>query len=140
MPHTPQHRPYRAPEKVYGAAAQDAIPPDETAKLDDNKIKLTQQVIGVCLYYGRAVDDIILPAFSAIASEQSEATKITMEKTVQLLNYLTTHPAAKVRVHALSMILNIRSDASYLSEPQARSRLTGYSFLGNIPKKVRTLE
>ena len=80
MPHTPQHSPYRAPEKVYGAAAQDAIPPDETAKLDEEKIKLIQQVIGVYLYYGRAVDNTILPAFSAIASEQSEATKRTMEK------------------------------------------------------------
>ena len=100
MPHTPQHRPYRAPEKVYGAAAQDAIPPDETAKLDEEKIKLIQQVIGVYLYYGRAVDNTILPAFSAITSEQLEGTNRTMKKTIQLLDYFATHPVAKVRFHA----------------------------------------
>jgi hypothetical protein len=59
---------------VYGAAAQGNIPPDKTSKLDDNKIKLIQQVIGVCLYYDRAVDDTILPALIAVTSEQSEAT------------------------------------------------------------------
>ena len=134
MPRVPQHSPYKAPKKVYGAAAQDTIPPDDTAKLDDDKIKLIQQVIGVCLYYGRAVDDTILPALSAIASEQSEATKNTMAKTMQLLDYLATHPEAKIRYHASDMVLNIHSDASYLSETRARSRLAGYFFLGDIPR------
>ena len=47
-----------------------------------------------------------------------------------LLNYLATHPVAKVRFDALDTILNIHSDASYLSEIKARSRLDGYFFLG----------
>ena len=80
MPKKSQHSPYRAPKKVYGVAAQDTIVPDDSAKLNDNQIKLIQQVIGVCLYYGRATDDTILPALSAIASEQSNGTKQTMEK------------------------------------------------------------
>ena len=80
MPTKPQHSPYRAPKKVYGAAAQDTIVPDDSAKLNKEQIKLIQQVIGVCLYYGRAVDDTILPALSAIASEQSNGTRQTMEK------------------------------------------------------------
>ena len=80
MPKKPQHSPYRAPKKVYGAAAQDTILSDDLAKLNEDQIKLIQQVIGVCLYYGRAVDDTILPALSAIASEQSNGTKRTMEK------------------------------------------------------------
>ena len=63
------------------------------------------------LYYGRAVDYTILLALSVIASEQSNGTKRTMEKTIQLLDYLATHPAAKVRFHASSMILNIHSNA-----------------------------
>ena len=50
MPHTQQHIPYRVPKKVCGPTAQDTIPPDETAKMDDDKIKLIQQVGGVCLY------------------------------------------------------------------------------------------
>jgi hypothetical protein len=63
-----------------------------------------------------------------------------MEKTIQLLDYLATHPAAKVRYHASSMVLNIHSDASYLSEPRARSRLAGYFFLGEVPKKGENIQ
>ena len=140
MPKNPQHSPYRAPKKVYGAAAQDTIVPDDSAKLNDDQINLIQQVIGVCLYYGRAVDDTILPALSAIASEQSDGTRRTMEKTIQLLDYLATHPAAKARYHTSSMVLNIHSDASYLSEPRARSRLEGYFFLGEVPKKGENIQ
>ena len=66
--------------KVYGAAAQDTIVSDDSAKLNEDQINLIQQVIGVCLYYGRVVDDTILPALSAIASEQSNGTRRTMEK------------------------------------------------------------
>ena len=117
MPKVPQHSPHKAPKKVYDDTAQDTIVPDDIAKLNNEQIKLIQQVIGVCLYYGRAVDDTVLPALSAIASKQSNDTKQTMEKTIQLLDYLATHPAAKVRFHASSMVLNIHSDASYLSEP-----------------------
>ena len=32
------------------------------------------------------------------------------------------------------MILNVHSDAFYLSEAKARSRVAGYYFLGEIPK------
>ena len=54
---------------------------------------------------------------------------------LQILNYLATDPEAKVRFHASDMVLNIHSDASYLSEPRARSRLAGYFFLGSKPRK-----
>ena len=54
---------------------------------------------------------------------------------LKLLNYLATHPEAKVRFHASDMVLNIHSDASYLSEPRARNRLAGYFFLGSKPRK-----
>ena len=80
MPKAPQHSPHKAPKKDYGAAAQDTIVPDDTAKLDDEQMKLIQQVIGVCLYYGRANDNTILPALSGIVSKQSNGTKQTMDK------------------------------------------------------------
>ena len=71
MPHTPHHSPYIAPKKVYGAVAQDTIPLDEIAKLDEEEIKLIQQVIEVYLLYGRAVDDTIPSTLSVITSVQS---------------------------------------------------------------------
>ena len=138
MTNAPQHSPYKAPKKVYCAAAQDIIAPDDTAKLNNEQIKLIQKVIGVCLYYSRAVNDTLLPPPNAIASEQTNSTKRTMEKILQLLDYLATYPAAKIRFHVLSMILNIHSDTSYLSEPRARSRLAGYFSWAASLRKVRT--
>ena len=63
-----------------------------------------------------------------------------MENIIQLLDYLATRQASKVRFHASSMILNIHSGASYLSEPQAKSRLAGYFFLGGVPKKEENIQ
>jgi len=49
------------------------------------------------------------------------------------LDYLATHPDAVVRYYASDMILNIHSDASYLSETRAWSQVAGYYFLGSTP-------
>ena len=116
MPTHPQHSPYRAPPKVYSTAAQNTIPDDITAKLDEKRVKAIQQVVGGVLYYARAVDSTVLPVLSSIASELASATKTTEKKTAQLLNYLATHSKAVVRYYASNMILNIHSDASYLSD------------------------
>ena len=121
----PQHSPYKASPKVYGTAAQNTIPDDVTAKLDEKRVKAIQQVVGGVLYYARAVDSTVLPALSSIASEQASATKTTEKKAAQLLDYLATHSKAVVRYYASDMILNIHSDASYLSESRARSRIAG---------------
>ena len=51
------------------------------------------------------------------------------------MDYFATHPHATIRYYALEMILNIHSDASYLSESQSRSRNAGHYLLGYIPKK-----
>ena len=70
MQKVPQHSPYKTPKKVHGAVVQDTIVPDDTAELDDDHIKLIQQVIGMCLNYSRVVHNTILQARSAIASKQ----------------------------------------------------------------------
>ena len=45
-----------------------------------------------------------------------------------------THPDARIWFRASDMVLNVHSDASYLSAPKATSRAGGYFFLGNLPK------
>ena len=97
MPSQLQHSPYRAPPKVYGAAAHDTIPDDVTVKIDEKRVKAIQQVVGGVLYYARAVDSTVLPAHSSIASEQASATETTEKKAAQLLNYLATHYKVVVR-------------------------------------------
>ena len=82
------------------------------------------------MYYGRAVDLTVFPALSSIASEKASAAENTEKKCAQLLDYLATHDNARIRYHASDMVLNIHSDASYLSETRARSRVAGKFFLG----------
>jgi ABC-type uncharacterized transport system YnjBCD substrate-binding protein len=55
----------------------------------------------------------------------------TAEKTIKLLNYCTTHLDATLRDHASYMILNIHSDASYLSEREAISWEGGSFYRGS---------
>ena len=76
---------------------------------------------------------IILLALSDIASEQANPTKKTMKRVCQLLDYMAIHPEAKIRFHASDMMLNVHSDASYLSAANGRSRAGGYFFLGSLP-------
>ena len=89
--------------------------------------------MGGVLYYARAVDLTTLPGLSSIASEQAQATEQTEAKVKQLLGYLATRPEAKVRYYRSGMVLNIHSDASYLSEARARSRVAGYFYLRENP-------
>ena len=76
-PKKTQHSPYRAQPKIYGAAAQDSMPTEDSTLIDDERKKLVQQIIGGVLCYGRAVDLTVLPALSSIASEQASATENT---------------------------------------------------------------
>jgi hypothetical protein len=74
-----------------------------------------------------------------IATEQTTATEKTKTAAGQLLDYLATHPDAKIRVNASEMILHIHSDTSYLSVSEARSRLGGLFYLGYNPPNENKL-
>jgi len=54
-----------------------------------------------------------------------------MEQTLQLLDYIATQEEAVLTYSASDMKLAVHNDASYLSEPQARSRAGGHFFLSN---------
>ena len=97
VPARQQDIPYRAPPQKYGTAAQDPLPEDTSDKIDVKHVNIIQQVIGGVLYYARAVDLTVLAALSSIASEQANATEDTEKRVFQLLDYLATHPYAKIR-------------------------------------------
>ena len=61
----------------------------------------------------------------------STATEEVATMIKQLLDYVATHPNAGIRYVASGMILNLYSDASYLSEYKAKSRAGGHFWLGN---------
>jgi hypothetical protein len=72
-------------------------------------------------------------ALSSITSKQTKGTTNTMDKAKQLLDYLATHPDATIRFRASDMILNIHSDALYLSKANAQSRACSHFFMGWVP-------
>ena len=119
----------------YGAKIQ-MTNPDTSTKLDKAASTTIREVVGVFLYYARAIDNTMLVALGTIASQQSNSTEATADATINLLNYAATNPDASLRYHASDMILHIHSDASYLSESEARSRAAGFFYLSSHPDKL----
>jgi hypothetical protein len=133
--HPPSKRPKYAPntwtEPAYGQRIQYARPPDESAAASPADMTRAQGIVGTLLYYARSVDPTLIMHLSTIASRLSTATATTMDAVSHLLNYCSTKPYAAIRYYASNMQLKIHSDASYLSEPPAKSCIGGYFFLGN---------
>jgi hypothetical protein len=126
--------PHKWTAPTYGATQQLTEPDDQTAALNSQQgIKRgVQQITGTLLYYARAVDPTMLVALGTIAAQQANDTEATADPIVHLLNYATKHPDATIQYRASDMILKIHSDASYLSEPKARSQHVGHFYLGDI--------
>jgi hypothetical protein len=76
---------------------------------------------------------------NVLDSEQSNATEVTADKVIKLLNYCNTHLETKIRYHESDMILHIHSDDSYLSENEAKSRVGGFFDMGNTTTNDKKL-
>jgi hypothetical protein len=138
-PKRPQHAPHAWVEPVYGSRQQQQpTKAASAAPLDPEGTLRVQQVNGTFMYYGRGVDPCILVALNEIASEQAKPTTDTRDKTDMLMDYLHTYPNAVIRFYASDMILKICSDAAYLVQPKARSRVAVHYHLGwkNAPARV----
>ena len=120
-PTKPQHQPYPHVKPNYGAKTQYAKEADTSPPLDKAGKKFIQEVCGVFLFLARGVDGGLLPPLSALASQQANPTEETMRLTKQFLDYMSTMEEAILTFHASDMVLAIHSDASYLSEPNARN-------------------
>ena len=64
----------------------------------------------------------------------NQTSEQTIERCIHLLDYFATNEIAKVRFHALDMVMNIHSNASYLSAPGTQRRMCGHLFMGWMPK------
>ena len=89
---------------------------DDTLPLSKVEQKYVQEIIGVFLYYARAVNITMMTALGYLATRQATPTKNRMRKIRQLLNYAVTHPDAIVTVRASDTILTGHSNTSYLSK------------------------
>ena len=134
-----QHAPHKWNEPQYGRKGPQYVVDEKAqAKLPKEGKTLVQQVVGTFLYYALAIDITLLVALGTISAQQSQPTERTMSEITQLLDYCATNPNATIRFNASGMILWTDSDASYLSEPKARSRAGGFFFLSNNPTKPST--
>ena len=130
----PQHAPHQWQVPVYGRKRQDPTTYVASPQLDAKRTKRLQSIAGKLLYYARAVDSSMLVALNEISSQQAHPTEATERAIHMLLDYAATHPDAKVRYRASDMILHIDTDAAFLVMPTAKSRVSAYYYMGEIPK------
>jgi hypothetical protein len=129
-PTRPEHAPHKWNPPVYRAKAQYVEDDNNSPALSAKDVNKLQQLTDTLLYYARAVDPTLIMPINVLASEQTKATSDTADKFIKLINYCTTHPETKIRYHASDMILYIHSDASYLSEREAKSRAGEFLYIG----------
>jgi hypothetical protein len=139
VPARPEHAPHTWNTPIYGAKTQFVNETTPSPALLDEDVNKIQKLTGTLIYYARAVDPTLVMPINVLASEQSNATVVTADKVIKLLNYWNTHPETKIPYHASDMILHIHSDASYLSENEAKSRAGGFFYMGNTTKNNKKL-
>jgi hypothetical protein len=138
-PARPEHAPHTWNPPIYGDKTQFVNDETSSPALSDKDVNKFQQLMGTLLYYARSVDQTLIMPINVLASEQSKATEVTANKVMKLLNYCNTHPETKIRYHVSDMILHIHSDASYISENEAKSRAGGFFYMGSDTKTDKKL-
>ena len=114
-------------------------PPPLTGK----EAKYVQEVAGTFLYYTRAVDSTILPALSAIATEQANPINKTRATIKQLLDYCAMQEKMVLTYKASKMILAVHSDAGYCNKRNCGAQRGDIFFypttMNSLPKTVQSL-
>ena len=101
------------------------------AKTPDNETKHIQRAVRITSYCATALDNAAIMALNDLAASQASAKQSTKDALVQLLNYLSTHPNAKIRCYESPMMLQMHRDTLHLSASKARSRAVGFFFLSD---------
>jgi hypothetical protein len=124
-----QDQPYPHAKPNYGAKAHHATAEDTSPPLDKVGKKFIQEVCRVFLFLARRVDGGLLPALSDLASQQANPMEQMMALCKQFLDYMASQDKAVLTYKASDMVLAVHSNAFYLSEPNARSRMGGHMFM-----------
>ena len=112
-------------------------------EFDTHVIKWGARVFGIrflcrgTIFYRSWLPRSVLRAFRRAMLLFDE---LTMKRYHHFLDYMATHLNEKIRYYASDMVLNVHSDASYLSAPNARSQAAGYYFLGSVPKNCQPIK
>ncbi len=79
LPNKPQNQPHPHIPPKCGAKVQYAEPTDTLPKLNKDKKRFIQKVLGMFLYYARAIDSTMLTALSMLALEQANPMEATVK-------------------------------------------------------------
>lgn len=104
---------------------------EDSDQVTADQKKRVQQIIGVLLYYARAVDSTILTRVNKLASMQANATLSTLKAAERILQYASQYSNATITYFKSDMKLICFSDAAYLNETKSRSRCGGLFYLGD---------
>ena len=115
-PEKPQYSPHKHRPTDYGATQKIVQPTDNIPPLNDKGIKRVQYIVGALLYVGRAVNNKLLVALSAIGAQQAAVKEETTAAIERLINYVATYPDDGILFRKSDMILAAHADAGFLNE------------------------
>ena len=119
----------------YGATQQLVQSPHTTPILNEKGMKRIQGIVGASLYLGKAVNNKLIVALSAIGAQQAEATENTEQQLNNFWNMWLLTPMMASFLEKSDMILAANADAGFLNESKARSRAGAHTlFSENEPK------
>ena len=84
-----------------------------SSHLDPSGIQRVQQIVGALLWIGRAVNNKLLVALSAIGSHQASVTESTNDAIHQLMDYCATYSDDGILYRSSGMILAAHSYAGF---------------------------
>jgi len=126
-----QNLPHPHVAPTYGVKAQYVELEAPSIPLDKGGQIYIQAITGTLLYSSYAVESTMLDALNAIAMQQASPMQKTMERVKQLLDYCASQEEAVLTYHASDMVLAIHSNAGYLNESKAQSRVGGHFFISS---------
>ena len=126
----PTHNPTKFDPIAYGQRIQ-LTETDDSPLCSDEDAKFIREVVGVFMYYARAIDITMATPLSKLSIGQARPTTRTLDAVMYFLQYAATYPDATLTYYPSDMRLVIYSDASYLSETNARSRAGGLHYLSS---------
>ena len=115
-PKKPQYSSYKYGPIDYGDSQQLVQPTDTSPLLNEKGIKRIQGIVGALLYVGRAVNNKLLVALSAIGAQQVSATEDTAAEIEQLLDYVATYFNNGILFIRSDMIFAAHADAGFLNK------------------------
>ena len=73
----------------------------------------------------------MLPVLNSLSSIHSKPQLFTNHDITQFLDYVATYSHVTIRYNRNDMVLYMHSDASFLCEPNTKSRIGGFIFMND---------